>query len=837
MPRAELHIPPVYPAAPRQQAGVAGGLRFARATLRGLFAFLLVLLAFPNMAQAAPKDTTPEGMSRLQLEVFINEQPTKLIGEIFRGGDGRMMLRREEMQALGLAAPGKGEPKELLALDALPGLSTRYNEAEQKLHLSVPDSLRLAQEYDVRETGALPKATPAAESRDYGAVINYNAYGTAARGYTSTSKTYTTGTLSLDSRAFSPLGVLQNTAIVGTSLARQGVLRLESSYVFAHRDSATTTTIGDAISGGLNWSRPVRYGGMQISRSFALRPDLVTAPLPSVSGSAAVPSTVDVFVDNMRIASQDVGAGPFRLSNLPVPGESGTARVVVRDITGKETATALPFFTSSKLLRPGAFDFSLDAGYPRRNYALESFDYSRTFMGQASARYGFNDRLTLEAHAEGTARLALAGLGGTFNAGRLGLFSLAGAGSRYKSEWGGLVHASWQLNLRGVFLGASTQRTLGDYNDVAAVTAVPGKSKLTGNFLDSGFFILDRSAKVPRAMDRLTVGVPVEKYNASLSASLINLEYGRGDTSRLATVTWSQTFAKKYNTFITAFSDFGTTRQTGITAGLSFTLGDDILISTGAGGSRADKAASFEVNKPMGDKPYDYGWRLHDIENAANGSRSSSRGAQVVARTPYARAGAGVRQEGTTVGGYGELDGAVIASPSGVFATPRVNDAFAIVDVGAPGVEVLHENRPVGRSGRSGKVVIPDVQSLQRSKIAIAPETLPGDSHASITEGEIMPSFRGSATLNIKTIAAKDTARVELRDGKGQHFPPGAKLVHEESGNTFTIGYGGLTFLPEIDDVNTLHIQQDNAGCTVRFKRTDRTGVKGFVGPLTCAMQ
>lgn len=797
---------------------------------------VLFLAAFAPVSATA-SNKTPEGMSRLQLEIFINDQPTKLIGEIFRAGDGRMMVRREEMQALGIAAPGKGEPKELLALDALPGLSTRYNEAEQKLHLNVPEGLRLAQEYDVRETGALPKLPPAQESRDYGAVFNYNVYGTAARGYTSSERPYTTGTLSLDSRAFSPLGVLQNSAIAGTSLARKGLLRLDTSYVFAHKASATTTTIGDAISGGLNWTRPVRFGGVQISRSFSLRPDLVTAPLPSVAGSAAVPSTVDVFVDNMRIASQDVGAGPFRLSNLPVPGESGTARVVVRDITGKETATALPFFTSSKLLIPGALDFSLDAGYPRHNYALESFDYSKKFMGQASARYGLNERLTLEAHGEGTARLGLAGLGATFNAGRLGVFSLAAAGSRYKSEWGGLGYASWQLNLRGVFVGASSQRTFGNYSDIASATALPQTASVSENFLDSGFFVLNRSAKTPRAMDRLTVGIPLEKYNASLSASFINLERSKGDISRLATVTWSQTFARKYNTFVTVFSDFGTTRQTGITAGLSFTLGNDILISTGAGGTRSDRVASFEANKPMGDKPYDYGWRLHDLESASSGARSSSRGAQVVARTPYARAGAGVRQDGTTVGGYGELDGAVITSPSGVFATRRVHDAFAIVNVGAPGIEVLHENRPVGRSGASGKVVVSDVQSLQRGKISIAPETLPAESHASITETEIMPSFRGSATVNIKTIAAKDTARVELRDARGEHFSPGTKLVHEESGNTFTIGYGGLTFLPEIDEDNTLHIQQDTRGCTVRFKRSDRKGSKSLVGPLTCALQ
>lgn len=824
---------PVSCPQPEIGPGSTGAVKLARTPRCGLFALLISFSFFVFLgAPSHAKDAETAGLNRLALEVFINDQPTRLIGDIYRAADGRLLASREEMASLGIAPPGKGDKKEMIAFDALPGLSTRYLEAEQKLHLNVPEALRLAREYDVHGTSAPGQSTPAEVSRDFGVVVNYNAYGTLAKGYSGTTRPYTTGTVSLDGRAFSPYGVLQSSSILGTSLAKQGALRLETSYVYADRDSATTTTLGDAISGGLAWSRPVRFGGVQVSRSFGLRPDLVTAPLPSVGGSAAVPSTVDVYVDNMRIASQEVGAGPYRLNNLPVSGENGTARVVVRDITGKETTTSLPFFTSARLLAPGTFDFSLDAGYPRHNYALESFDYSRKLMGQGSLRYGLTERLTLEGHAEGTPRLGLAGGGATFNAGGLGTFSLAGAGSLYNRQSGAMGYAAWQGSLKSLQISASTQRTFGHFTDVAAATAANTGSKVSTNFLDSGFFVLNRSAAVPRAVDRLTIGKMLEPINASVSATFMNVDRGRNDISRLASVTWSQTFAKKYNTFVSVFSDFGTQRQTGVVAGLTFTLGDDILITGSGGASRSERSGSFDVARPLGGKEYDYGWRLYDNE-----SQTSSRGAQVAGKTPYARAAAGVRQDGKTLGGYGELEGSLVASPSGVFAARRIGDAFAIVNVGAPGVEVLHENRPVGRSNMFGKVLVPDVASLQRSKIAIAPESLPGQSHASITETEIMPNFRGSATVNIKTISAKDTARVEIRDAQGQPLPPGTKLVHEQSGHPFTIGYGGQSFLPEIADDNTLNIQIDNRSCTLHFKRSDRQGPKGTVGPLTCTLQ
>lgn len=780
--------------------------------------------------QAAPAAPAgPAGMQKLQLEVFIDGASTNLIGEILRAPDGRFSARRGELRELGIKAPGSGKDDDVIAFEAIPGFGMRYDEPNQKLHLTLSPEIRIAREYNAREANGFVLKPEIGISREYGSVLNYNLFGTAARGYGSNARMFTTGALTLDHRLFSPYGVIENSAIGGTTLTRQGVLRLESSYTYAHHSSSTLITAGDAISGGLAWTRPIRFGGGRISRQFSLRPDLVTAPMPSVSGSAAVPSTVEVYVDNMRIASQDVGSGPFRISNLPVPGESGTARVVVRDISGKETVTSVPFFTSAKLLSAGQFDYSLDAGAPRQNYAVESFDYSRRIMGMSSARYGFNDRVTFEGHAETTSRLAGGGIGATFSAGPLGLFSVAGAASRYRGKAGGLGYASWQLGLRGVFVGASTQRSVRSYEDVASATANRNVRRFNGNLFDSGFYQSSASPRVARAIDRLTLGIPFESLNASLAMSFTNIERGNGERSQLVGLTYSQTFGKHYNTYISAYADLADRRQMGVIAGLSFTIGQGLIAQSAASLARDNRSASVEVSRPMGSKEHDYGWRVYNTEGTL-----ASRGASGTYRGPWARAGAGVRQESSLVGGYGELDGAIVMTPSGVFATQRVNDAFAVVDVGAAGVEVLHENRVVGRTGWLGKLVVPDAQSFLRTKIAISPETLPGEHHASITETDIIPGFRGSSTVNVKAIAAQDSARIEIRDSKGAHIPVGSRATHEETGHVYTIGYGGLTYIPEIGNQNTLVIRNGLAECRTSFARTDRNPETGSIGPLTC---
>jgi outer membrane usher protein len=43
-----------------------------------------------------------------------------------------------------------------------------------------------------------------------------------------------------------------------------------------------------------------------------MRPDLVTFPLPIVSGTAAVPSTVDVLVNGTRVLSSQAQPGRSR---------------------------------------------------------------------------------------------------------------------------------------------------------------------------------------------------------------------------------------------------------------------------------------------------------------------------------------------------------------------------------------------------------------------------------------------------------------------------------------------------------------------------------------------
>src|SRR5262249_61525862 len=90
----------------------------------------------------------------------------------------------------------------------------------------------------------------------------------------------------------------------------------------------------------------------------------------------------------------------------------GQARLVVRDVLGRETVLVQDFFTHSNLLRKGLSDWSVEAGAVRNNLGIESADYGERF-GSGLFRYGLNNSVTLESRAEGSGRTLGGGIGTT----------------------------------------------------------------------------------------------------------------------------------------------------------------------------------------------------------------------------------------------------------------------------------------------------------------------------------------------------------------------------------------------------------------------------------------
>ncbi|RZK88531.1 MAG: fimbrial biogenesis outer membrane usher protein, partial [Methylobacterium sp.] len=411
----------------------------------------------------------------LYLAVSINGVESGLIAEVKEDADGTLSIASDQLRNVGIIpVPSALRPDGRVQLDQLPAVSFVYDAALQSLDFTATDAGRAARKVDVRGKTPDAEKAPSVTPSGYGALMNYSLSSSVDNAAKRRPYAFQGVSGAFEARTYGPYGVFSQGFIASTSDdAYYDSTRLQSTWSYSDPGSLVTYRGGDLIAGGLGWTRPSRLGGAQIQRSFSLRSDLVTIPVPELSGSAAVPSTVDVYLNNARRYSGAVPAGPFEIVNLPISTGNGRARIVVRDAQGQEVETESAFYASSKMLAPGLLDFSAEAGFARNDFGRDSNNYDGRPMGSASVRYGIADRLTVEAHAEGGEDLINAGAGAVFSLGALGVGSLAGAASRSEAGTGYLADAGVEMDLVGVRMQGRVQRTFGDYDDIASVTAEP----------------------------------------------------------------------------------------------------------------------------------------------------------------------------------------------------------------------------------------------------------------------------------------------------------------------------------------------------------------------------
>src|SRR5690349_4648798 len=209
----------------------------------------------------------------MQLEVILNGNPTQLIGSFVMRPDRRLAARLQELEELGLKPRDPAKFDSLVVLDDLSGLSYVYEESTQQVCITAPPDLLVRRDYDMSRRA--PASVPVQSG--YGAVLNYDLFGSGGNGQNSKSLSFSGATATFDGRVFSPFGTFSQGAILQSTLdERFAALRLNSTFAYSDPTTMMTYRAGDAINGGLAWTRPIRLGGLQVERNFGLRPDLVT---------------------------------------------------------------------------------------------------------------------------------------------------------------------------------------------------------------------------------------------------------------------------------------------------------------------------------------------------------------------------------------------------------------------------------------------------------------------------------------------------------------------------------------------------------------------------------
>jgi len=774
----------------------------------------------------------------LQLEVFINGAPTGLIGAFRQLSDGSLAATPDETRAIGLEPrrEATGADK-LVHLDRLDGVQYRIDEPGQRIFFTVEEPARSPRVIDLSPKRMAENPLPLTS---YGGVLNYTLFANSDGTFFRYPLNLRGVSGNFDARVFSPYGTLSQSFLANSAVRQLGFVRLDTRWTYSDPDRLITYRVGDTISGGLTWTRPVRMSGVQAQRNFALRPDLVTLPLPILSGSAAVPSTIDIYAQNVKTYSGALPTGPFEITHMPVASGAGTAQVVLHDSLGRETVATLPFYVSNKLLAEDLYDFSLEAGFARRFSGIESNNYDRRPIGSGSFRYGLTNWLTLEGHGESGGGLVNGGAGAAFTLGSFGAASLAMAGSRFGGQTGGLINASFETNIHGVSLYARSQHTFGNYLDVAAITA--NCSFLSGNVcavpqwgtpsippsILGGFAVTN--ILPPKAIDQFGLGVPVPFDSSSVSLNFTQLQNMLGNRTRVLGFSYSRPIIFGGSAFLSAFKDLANQRNFGFFAGLSFPFGNDITVSTGS--ERAPDGVRFIASAVKAEKREEgsYGWRLRDGEGY-----KTDRFAGASYRASFARLEASVQQYANHTRATAQADGSVAYAGGGVFFGNRIDDAFAVVDAGAPDVDVQYENRPIGRTNSQGKLLVPYLNSYQRNKLSIDPKNLPVDADVAKTNEIVVPADRNGVVVSFGVRETPRAALVAFVDGAGKPLRVGVRGRLENDGQPFVVGYDGQAYIRNLSEQNTVRIDASEEGsCVAEFQYAPRAGEQTVIRDVIC---
>ena len=479
---------------------------------------------------------------------------------------------------------------------------------------------------------------------------------------------------------------------------------------------------------------------------------------------------------------------------------------------------------------------------PRLSYATAADTYATQFVTSASGRYGVVDWLTLEGHAEAGAGLWNAGAGAAMRTGSFGVLAGALSASRFAGASGLQGYLAYEFAVLGVGVQLSSLRTFGAYDDLASATArlqaaIPAdtQSVLAGLSFSNPSFPLGAAQTTPlwlaarpaKALDRISIALPLPFDFSTLSASFMLLNDASGRVSNILSASWSRSFAYNVTAFATALKDISDTKNCGIMVGLSIPLGDAAMASAGVSRDQNGTRPIFDAAKPLAPQPGSFGWRVHDGEGAL-----PDRSGSIAYRSDFARMEVGARQNGNGASATAEVEGAVVTMGNGVFLANRIDDAFAVVDAGAPGVEVFHENRSVGFTDAFGHLLIPSLHSYQKNKITIDARNLPVDADIHTTEEIVAPADRAGVRMNFGVRSNVGSAILALTTPDGQPVPTGSE-GQIEGGEAFVVGYDGRAFVKGLAPSNSVSVTLAGRQCRATFEYSARPSEQVVI-PIVC---
>lgn len=680
-------------------------------------------------------------------------------------------------------------------LAAIAGAHYIIDQAKQTLTITVPPkafvSNLLTEATRNRTAAVLPQP---------GGFFNYDLSFTHGSGLTQRSGLFEAG-------YFDRHGVLVSDFLGNDLGTDPQTIRLDTSWQHDDPDKLTTLRIGDAINQPGAWGRSVRFGGIQYGTNFTTQPGFITFPVTPVAGQAVLPSTVDVYVNNARVAQQQVAPGPFSIPNVPIVTGSGNVQLVVTDPLGRQQIITQPFYASQSLLKPGLSDYSYELGFVRNNFGLSSNDYGAA-IGSGTYRRGLSDRLTGELHGELMRDQQTLGASASYLWEGFGVATGSIAGSHSDSGAGQLFALGFQRQSATLSFGAQGQWTSSEFSQIGLIAGLP----------------------VPAQQFSGNASYNLGRYG-SIGAAYVQQRFRDASAIKVASVNYSVPLARR------AFLGFSAIKTYGDDGNLTFytTLTIPFGGSTSAGiqvrntrqseNNTGDSTYFVQHSLPAGEGfGYRLQWQDHD-EYQASTSYQNNIGTYTV---EAAQSGGVAAQRVGISGGVGMIAG----HP---FLARRIDDSFGLVKVADyPNIRVMQDNHVVGRTDADGYAVLPRMRAYEPNPISVKQQDLPLDAELNKLTINAVPYYRSGVFVNFPVRHAHG-ATFRLKQQDGSDVPAGAVVTIAGRDYTFPVAYGGQVYVTGLTKHNDLTVRWDSKSCGIKIDYPATRDPLPNLGSFTCA--
>jgi len=732
--------------------------------------------------------TATEPLDGLLLDVEVNGVRMDEPFFMLRDMHGKFYARAEDIKQLRLLPPTYSpllfKDEAYFDLNGYTGLTYSFNPAKQSISITAEGKLFLPTIMPLQTT----KFSAPSVSR-LGGFINYDLVATNSAGSTQSAGQFELG-------LFNHWGVCTSGILAPEVNASYNVIRLDTTCTSDNPAKMQSWRIGDVISRSGDWGLPIRMGGIQFATNFNTQPGFISFPVKQAAGVAALPSSVDVYVNNNLMSRTSVPAGPFAITNVPVVNGSGVVSMVVLDALGREQVITQPFYANGGLLSKGLDNYSYEVGFIRENFGLNSNDYGK-LVAIGTQRRGFSDVFTGEAHIEIQGNVNNAGVNGLYLIPELGVINTSLATSQSNSGNGSLKSVGLDRQAYPFNYGVRTQWTSGNFGQVGLAQGqapTAHQTSLNFGYTSSSIGSLGLSYLLRTQQDQADIGILTANYSKSLH------QYGTLNLSAIHT------------TGATSSNQLFLTWSLPLDNNHSVSVMQDNAYSKTQGNTR-QTIATIQKNLPIGEG---YGYQLAAKDSGDVRSNFTYQNNKGTYTLDVAKAGDEVASRAGVSGGIAFVDGEA-------FLSRRVDGSFGLAKVpGFSNVSIYADNQLVGKTNVDGNALIPRLRPYENNKITIEAKDLPMDAQIDATRMVALPYFRSGVVVEFP-IRRSNGALFKVKLDDGHPLPAGSTIENQEAKIIFPVGYDGEVYFTGLVEHNHMTAKWKGQSCEfeVVFKQSN----------------